>query len=160
MISASGWRKVHLLELPVPLAAKSQQHIEELLREFALIAADDPEDEHRVPGRLMELMDTLVRQFAGVGDEARDRLEAAIARGDRRIGDHVLDMPPEAAPASRALSDMLDEADEYCRRGQHLLTLATPQECVAYRRWYLGQVIDQLDGKQPTSWPQYREDSA
>ena len=29
---------VHLLALPVPLAARSQQHFEELMREFVLIA--------------------------------------------------------------------------------------------------------------------------
>ena len=65
----------------------------------------------------------------------------------------VLDIPVEAGPASQILNDMIDEADEYCRRGQHLLTLESPADCVAYRRWYLGEVVGQLAGADPVPWP-------
>lgn len=149
---------VHLLELPVELAGRAQQHVDELLREFALIHASEqesPDDDRHIPRRLIRLMDTLTEQFGGIGDDARLRLEAAIARKDEVIADHVLELPREAGPASKALGDMLDEADEYCRRGQHLLTLSTPQECLDYRRWYLTQVIEQLEGRPPTAWPEY-----
>jgi hypothetical protein len=50
---------------------------------------------------------------------------------------------------------MLDEVDEFCRQGKHLLTLATPPELVAYRRWYLGEFIAQLAGRPATPWPDY-----
>ena len=147
--------KIHLLALPVAIAARAQQHVDELIREFTLISASTTDDDDRhVPRRLMELVDVLTRQFAGINDEPRERLEAAIARGDRVIEDHVLELPPEAAPASQALGAILDEADEYCRRGQHLLTLSTPEDCLAYRRWYLAEVIDQLAGAKPTPWPE------
>ena len=43
---------------------------------------------------------------------------------------------------------MIDEADDYCRQGEHLLTLASPPDCIAYREWYLGQVVGQL-GRRP-----------
>lgn len=36
------------------------------------------------------------------------------------IDDHVLLLPAAAAPA---LGDIIDEADAFCRTGQHLLTL-------------------------------------
>jgi hypothetical protein len=151
---ASSLVEVHLLALPVPLAARSQQHFEELMREFILIAAGHQQghSEHEVPARLMNLVDTLVQQFGAVAGDAEERLADAIDRGDRVISDHVLKVPATAGQAAQALGDLLDEADEYCRRGQHLLTLATPAECVAYRRWYLGQLITQIQGAAPTAW--------
>jgi len=151
---ASALVDVHLLALPVPLAARSQQHFEELMREFVLIAAgrQQGQTEHEVPARLMNLVQTLVQQFGGVAGAAEERLADAIDRGDQVIEDHVMEVPPAAGPAAQALGDLIEEADEYCRRGQHLLTLATPADCVAYRRWYLGQLITQIEGAAPIAW--------
>lgn len=151
--------QAHLLELPVALAARAQEHWQELLREFTLISADASEHGvqagQHVPARLLELVDVLTRQFGGINTGAEDRLEEAIAQGRRVIHDHVLEVPPEAGPGVRALGAMIDEADEYCRRGQHLLTLAASPELVAYRHWYLEQVVDQVEGQPPVPWPQY-----
>jgi hypothetical protein len=147
--------EVHLLALPVHIAARAQQHFEELMREFVLIAAgrEEGQSEHAVPTRLMNLVDTLVQQFGAVAGPAEERLADAIDRGDRVIDDHVLEVPEGASPAAQALGALIDEADEYCRRGQHLLTLASPADCVAYRNWYLGQIISQVHGAAPVAWP-------
>ena len=152
----AGVSAVHLRQLPVPLAAKARQHFEGLQREFALIAAgtDDSEREQHVPSRLLQLVDILTAQFAGINSEADQQLEDAIDREDHVIDDHVLVLPKEAAGASQALGDLIDEADEYCRQGEHLLTLETPPDCVAYRSWYLGQVIGQLNGAPAVPWPE------
>ena len=147
--------EVHCFALPVRLAAKSQQHFEELMREFTLIAASaeiDHSDGH-VPSRLMQLVNLLVAQYGGLNSAAEQLLADAIDRDDELIEDHVLQVPASAGSASQALSDMIDEADDYCRQGRHLLTLASPPDCVAYRRWYLGEVIRQLDGGAPVPWP-------
>lgn len=150
--AADGLVTVHLLELPVPLAARATQHFEELQREFALMAATGQSAEHETPVRLLSLVAALTAQYGGVSDEATQRLDAAIDRQDDVIADHVLHLPAEAAGATQALADMIEEADEYCRQGRHLLTLATPDDCVAYRRWYLGQVLDQLAGRPARPW--------
>lgn len=145
---------VHLLALPVQLASRAQQHFEELMREFVLIAAGHqhgPSD-HEVPARLMQLVETLVQQFGAATGDAEERLADAIERGDQTINDHVLEVPATAGWAAQALGDLIDEADEYCRRGKYLLTLTTPAECVAYRRWYLGQLITQVQGAAPIAW--------
>jgi len=146
---------VHLLKLPVGLAAKSQQHFEELMREFTLIVAGAQSDhpDHHVPARLMNVVDTLIKRFAATTGDAERRLTEAIDRGDDVIDDHVLTIPAEAGPASQTLGEMIDEADDYCRSGRHLLTLATPADCVAYRRWYLGEITGQLTGAAPIPWP-------
>ena len=152
---------VHLLEFPVPVAAQARQHFEELMREFELIQAGAADgDAPEVPRRLREMVHALTTRFASVSDEPRERVEDAIDRGDQVIDDHVMLLPPEAGPATQGLAAMLDEADEFCRNGQHLLTLATPAELVTYRRWYLGQVIAQVGGAAPTPWPQYRAEAS
>jgi hypothetical protein len=105
---------------------------------------------------LMALVDLLVERYSGLNDDARNRLEDAIDRGDQVIADHVMQMPPEAGQAAQALGAMMDEAEAFCRQGKHLLTLAEPAEVLAYRRWYLDQIVAQLADAAPTPWPQYR----
>lgn len=145
-------RSVHLLELPVPLSARAREHFEGLMREFFLIASGAGQDA-QLPARLMQVVDSIMAQFEGVNTAADQRLDDAIDARAEVIADHVLQVPPEAGPAARALEAVLDEADAYCRDGAHLLTLATPPDCLAYRRWYLGQVVGQLTGEPPVPWP-------
>ena len=64
-------------------------------------------------------------------------------------------LPEAAGPACVELGKMLDEADDYCRAGHHLLTLATPDEIRIFRDWYLGQVREQLAGAPPEPWPDH-----
>jgi hypothetical protein len=160
--AGDGLRTVHLLDLPVPIAARARQWFEELLREFTLIhnGAADGHDRPEVPGRLTAMVDTLVTRYAGLNDDARERLEAAIDRGDLVIADHVMEMPPEAAQASQGLAAMMDQAGDFCRQGRHLLTLAEPDDVLAYRRWYLEEVVRQIAGEDPTPWPVYRRHHA
>ena len=146
---------VHLLRVPVPLWAKTQQQTDELLREFALAAAQADDDQHHhLPVRLTALIETLNASFAGVGTAQEQELFAAAARDQEEI-DLSFAVPPAVAPASRVLGDMLDEADVYCRDGQHLLTLAAPPDVVAFRRWYLWSFISQVEGAAPVAWPDY-----
>ena len=151
--------EVHLLQLPLPLAKRASEHFEGLLREFALIAAGTGEaaGDHQVPARLTELVTSITAAYGGINSEADQRLYDAIDRGDEVIEDHVLTVPKTAGPAAQALNDIIEEADEFCRQGEHLLTLAFPPDLNAYRRWYLGQVLDQLAGKPPVSWPDSAE---
>ncbi|MHB2023344.1 MAG: hypothetical protein ACYCO3_08450 [Mycobacteriales bacterium] len=149
--------EVRLLGLPVRLHRQAQEHADELIREFTLIAeqlSDEPAAEtHSVPPRLVELVAQLTHRYAAFTDETEQRLARAERTGEGAI-DLVLRLPPSAAAAARTLDGLLDEADAYCRQGQHLLTLAPAPESLRYRRWYLGQVAAQIDGARPTPWPQ------
>lgn len=156
MTAADEVVEVHLEQLPVPLWAKTQQVTDELLREFALAAAQaDDEQEHHLPGRLTQLIETLTQRFDGVSTEQEQQLFAAADAGQEVLPDLVFRVPRAAGPASRELGDLLEEADEYCREGQHLLTLAAPDDVVRFRRWYLWSFIRQLDGEAPVAWPDY-----
>ena len=145
---------VHLLQLPVDVWARTQEHTDELLRGFALIAAD-PESAGAVPARLTQLVEQLNQVYGGVGSDQENQLFAAAEAGEPVIDDLAFTLPTAAADACVSLDGLLDEADAFCRAGEHLLTLATPPELVRFRRWYLDQFVTQIGGAAPVPWPEY-----
>lgn len=150
---------VYLLGVPVRLQHKGQQHNDELTREMTLIAEQLRRQQRpgrAFPTRLVELVNSLARQYAGVSDEQNRQLEEARASGVETL-DLTYQLPASAVDAVRALGHMLDEADEYCREGKHLLTLAAPPELVTYRHWFLSQFTDQAAGRPPVRWSDYRQ---
>ena len=150
---------VRMLQLPVPVWAASQEHHDELLREFALMTAgleDRDGDAQPVPVRLLRLVADLTASFGGASDQQETQLFAAAARGDEVMDELEFWLPEAAGPACVQLEQLLDEADAYCRAGQHLLTLATPEDLRVFRSWYLAQVREQLSGAPAEPWPDYR----
>jgi hypothetical protein len=149
--------EVHMLTMPVRVWSRSQEQHDALMREFALMSvpAEEGEKSRHIPSRLVQLMNQLNSDFAGVSTEQEQELFDASSAGTETL-DQVYRIPAAAAPAAKTLGEMLDEADEYCRQGQHLLTLASDDELVRFRWWYLDQVIDQVAGKPPVAWPDYR----
>lgn len=151
-------REVHLLALPVPLWMRVQEHADELLREFALIAQQlaEPAKEDHIPVRLTALVAEVSGRYAGLTVEQENLLAAAGREGLPAIDDLVFAVPAHAGEAAGQLDVLLDEADEYCRAGRHLLTLAASDEVRRFRHWYLGEFVRQLAGATPVPWPRYR----
>ena len=144
--------EVHLVRLPTDVHRAAAEHSDELRREFTLLRAQRQDRSSRdVPDRLLALMDDLEARFSGFTDETEQELEVAIDQGVATV-DLVFRVPPEAAAAAVQLGAMLDEADDFCRRGDAMLTLATPPAALAYRRWYLEEFTRQLDGLPPRPW--------
>jgi hypothetical protein len=104
----------------------------------------------RVPGQLLELSGELTARFAGLVAASTARLESAVAAG-LDVVDVTHRVPPQLADGCRRLLHLLDEADDYCRSG-HLLTVTSSPLEVAFRRWYLGQFVAQVDGQAPQRW--------
>jgi hypothetical protein len=149
---------VPILRIPVAIWAETQQHIDELLREFTLMAAqlrERPDQSHDVPQRLVQLVDELTENYGGLNIDQENRLAAAAESGIAEI-DLVYQVPPGAASAVGRLQAMLDEADAYCRAGRHVLTLSTPPNLTRFRRWMLEEFVNQLDGAAPTPFPDYQ----
>jgi hypothetical protein len=140
--------RIDLLRFPVQIRGRAQQNHEGLMREFALIANPHPASEHDIPVRLLRIVVDLRDRYGGFTNESSAELDAAAERGDEEM-DLTLLVPAAARGAAVELTGLLEEADDYCRRGE-LLTLATPPELVAFRNWYLGQVVEQIDGRPPT----------
>ena len=141
---------VQLLGMPLALVDRTRAHQASLQREFSLVALSGPDDRSHVTNRLLDLVRELRAQAGAIGREQADAIDAAWERGDTTI-DLTVAVPPVAAGACRRLDRLLDEADEFCRRGD-LLNVATPPDCAALRRWYLGQFVAQIGGAPPTPW--------
>lgn len=142
--------EVTLLELPLETLARAQERSDELAREFSHIAETDTET---APARLTALSRHLRGQYGAHVSPAQDAIAAAMERGDEMI-DVTFVVPPAAASAVDQLLALLDESDEFCRSGE-LLTLATPPDLVAFRRWYLGEFKRQIGGAEPLPWSRY-----
>lgn len=143
---------IRLLRFPLDLSEQSSEHFEGLKREFALltIRQDEPAE---VPTRLLELVDALTERYSGMTENTNRERDEAIERGETVLDELVYIVPAQVADACIELSGILDEADEYCRQGEVLLTLATPPTSVAFRRWYLGEFVAQARGLAPLPWP-------
>lgn len=144
--------EVRIVAMPLDAYREASEHGDELLREFALIRDSDNDAGSRaIPRRLHDLVDSLTGDYGAFTGAQEHALRAALDRGDEAI-DLAYRVPAQVKDACTALSDMLDEADDFCRHGTDLLTLATPPRALAFRRWFLGEFIRQVDGKEPTRW--------
>lgn len=152
---------VAVLGLPIPIWQQAQEQSDALMREFALISSDlrddapRPDAAHPLPGRLLALVRELDQTYAGFTGAQEAQLAEAAANGSGMLDLHYR-VPREVGAAARRLGELLDEADRYCTEGQHLLTLAAPQELVRFRWWFLDQFIDQAQGRPPVAWADYR----
>jgi hypothetical protein len=142
--------RIHIIGLELEVFSRASEHMDELLREFGYLSTVTRTGS--VPSRLLDLVAELRQTYTPVTARTQAKLDEALARGDATV-DLTFDVPPVARDACINLSRLLDEADDYCRAGD-LLTLETPPEAVALRRWYLGQFVAQIDGQPPTPWPE------
>lgn len=150
--TGGGLIEVRLLGVPVGLFHESSRHHEELRREFALITTGSGRDgSDMVPARLLELIEELTARFQAFTTEARRRLDDAVERQEVTV-DVSYKVPATVGAAAAEFSDLLDEADRYCRQGSHLLTGPTPAPFVALRRWFLGEFTRQAEGLPPRPW--------
>lgn len=144
--------ELQLLGLPLAEHRATTEHLDELRREFRLlqVQAADREMDH-VPARLLRFIASLEERSSGMSEGVEDELDRAEERGATNL-DLRYRLPAEARGAAADLDALLDEADAYCRTGDTLLTLQASPEVAAYRRWYLGEIVRQLDGEPPTPW--------
>jgi hypothetical protein len=147
---------VHLVGLPVPLQARAEEHSAELTRELLLIGEQMRQrgDHAGLPARMVSLVEQLTAEYSVFTGEQEQILAQASADGAQTI-DLTYRVPASVGAAARALDDILDEADEYCRAGKHLLTLPTPPDLVRYRRWFLDEFVRQTSGHAPVPFAAY-----
>jgi anti-sigma regulatory factor (Ser/Thr protein kinase) len=141
---------IALVEAPIHEMIRTAAHYDALYREFRLILELDPSHLEAVPGRLLSLIDELGSSFLGVGRAVEETWDTAVEENRESIDLHFR-IPPEAAPVVERCNQLLDEADDYCRRLE-LLTVAPTDEAVAVRGWAFGQIVSQCRGEAPTPW--------
>lgn len=139
---------VRLLGVPLDLRERSRVHVATLRRELALVEAGE---EASAGSRLAELTDELQDRFGPFVAAPTAEADAARAAG-RETVDLVLEVPVEAADAAERTARLLDEVDELCQRGE-LVTLVTPPDLVAFRRWVAEEVVEQIrHARPPRPW--------
>ena len=151
--SDDGIVEIVLRGLPVEVHRRTSEHSDELQREFALLraSADTGSD---VPARLLALIDEVGSRYRGFTENTQQELLDAMDRRQETV-DLVYRIPAHVRGATIHLGELLDEADEFCRAGD-LLTLATPPEALAYRRWFLNEFVRQIDGEAPMPWSEFK----
>ena len=100
----------------------------------------------------MALLHQLTTTYGSLGEAQTELLQRAALAGVETLDELVYEVPPSAASAAVELALMLDECDDYCKAGQHLLTLAAEPDVKAFRWWFLGEVRAQASGEPPTPW--------
>jgi hypothetical protein len=141
---------VRWLNLPVRLMGESVEHQRDLMREFALIQISDGNARVNVPSRLVSLVERHRREFSALGLSRRGEVSAVLMSGVANV-DLEMDLPRTAEDAAIELLETFVLADEFSERGE-LLTLATPPEIVAFRGWFLGEIVCQFEGEPPSPW--------
>jgi hypothetical protein len=140
---------IRLLQVPVRILDVSRRHHDELLHEFALLAvAEDLADD--VPQRMLDLIDTLGRRYAGTSDRPDAEIDAAIARGSETV-DLTYEVAEHVVDAANHLEALLNEADEFCAREQ-MLTLQRSDRIKEFTVWYLDEFRRQIAGEPPRPW--------
>ncbi len=132
--------KVVLTELDVALTARSEAHVEALLRELALVSGST---EVR-PGTAL-VGERVLQAAARVGAlraEVKQQLSRAVMAGVGQV-DITLRITRIDADTVRDFARAVDDADRLSRQGE-LLTEPAPRELSSARERYLGRIISQL----------------
>ena len=144
--------EVRLLRVPLRLRDRSNQHGEELLRQLALVQIGAEQHVNdSVPARLLDIAAEVQSTYGVFSSGPNDQMDAALDRGEDTM-DVAYRLPRHVGPFLHRLRRILDEATEYCRQGEHLLTLAPPDDVVAYRRWVFEEFERQIAGEAPRPW--------
>jgi hypothetical protein len=140
---------VRLLRVPVRILDAGRRHHQELMHEFALLAvAEDLQDD--LPQRMLDLIDTLGRQYAETGDAPNAEVDAAMARGEATV-DLTYEVAEHVVEAADILEALMAEADVFCQREQ-MLTLQRSELVRRFSSWYLDEFRRQIHGEPPRPW--------
>ncbi len=134
---------VELGDVPTDLLLAAKEHMDNLGREFALAATGASSGEtEAMPADMATMVDTVLHRFSGPRHAIKVQALASASRGDKRTT-LSLALPLSAAEAGEAYLKALDQADAYARSAK-ILTLETPPQHRAFRRWYVETIIEQL----------------
>ncbi len=142
---------MHLLGVPLRLREESNEHAQDLLRELALVQIGAREHHAGdLPQRLLQLAGELASSYAPLQQQPVAALDAAAAAGED-FTDVTCTLPVHAGAFAQRVVEVLEQADDFCRREQ-LLTLPASAQVVIYRRWLFGQFSGQLSGAPAQPW--------
>jgi serine phosphatase RsbU (regulator of sigma subunit) len=135
--------RVELGEVPTEFLLAAKAHVDNLVRECNLIAAGVAEGVTApAPPHLASLLAIITERFAEARLAIKEQALRAAHEGRPRT-ELVLELTAEAAEAGADYLGALDQLDDYCRAAR-LFTLATEPEHRVFRRWYVGEIMAQV----------------
>jgi anti-sigma regulatory factor (Ser/Thr protein kinase) len=133
---------VRLEGIPTQLLLAAKVHIDNVVREMALLGSGSIPAKEELSESARRLIEAVTVDFAEARTEIKRQALDADARG-RIVTDLELRLPVDAADAGERYLSALDEADRYARSAR-LLTMAAPASHRVLRQWYVRSVVDQL----------------
>ena len=142
------WALVRLAGCPVRLSLRQDDHLDELVREFQLLAADQDNDDSLA---LVRQIEGLLHSPAHARFTGR-RLAQEAARAGCTHVDIDMAMPRLAATWVRQLHEAVRAADRLCE-DRRLLTLASTEDLRLLRAWMTEELVGQIEnGDAPRTW--------
>lgn len=139
-----GARAFRLLGVPGSHLQDFQRHYQELRREVRLLALAHEEE--------YPLANTLSDLFGAMQRELREGLDIHhVAPGHDETLDLTVQLSTEGAETMGRFVELLDFADEFCRR-ERMLSLARTPEQRSFQTWFLTEIVRQLAGRSPQPW--------
>lgn len=149
---AKGLCTVYLRNAPLRLWARASAHTADLLREFSLLSFAPASTASPLPARFLEVLGQLQVRYADVSNKRTVELEDALCAG-LLSKDWRYDVPRQTAADIARLTALLDEADIFCAQGNGVMTLPTPPDQRAFRRWFESEFRGQIEqGAEPVPW--------
>jgi GAF domain-containing protein/anti-sigma regulatory factor (Ser/Thr protein kinase) len=148
---------IELGDVPTDLLVAAKAHVDSIIREFALVTVGAASGQTAaVSADLARLSEIVGSRFAEARESIKRQAVAAARAGMERTR-LVLTLPLSAAQAGQEYLEALDEVDAYARAAR-LLTLETPPQHRAFRKWYVCSLVDQLSaiargGQRPVAVP-------
>ncbi|MGN6473191.1 MAG: ATP-binding protein [Mycobacteriales bacterium] len=133
--------ETHLGWVPTDLLVAAKAHIDNIVRELALMQAP-ADDEIKLPSETITLLARVTEDFAEARNEIKRQALEAMRRGEV-FTDLTLHLPVSAATAGLRYLAALDEADRQARAAR-LLTIAAPPSHRVFREWYVRALVDRL----------------
>jgi anti-sigma regulatory factor (Ser/Thr protein kinase) len=133
--------EIQLGWVPTDLLVAAKAHIDNIVRELALMQA--PSDEaDRLPSETIKLLARVTEEFSEARNEIKRQALEAARNGDI-FTDLTLHLPVSAATAGLRYLAALDEADRQARSARLLTVAAAPSHRV-FREWYVRALVDRL----------------
>ena len=146
---------VCLLGVPVDLFLRSAQHADDVVRELWLMALTHGQSAHADYTRLADEADACAGEGAELRNATVEHVLRARAAG-RKTVDLELVVPVATAQRTLDWDSLLDEMDNLCEQGV-LLSLSSAGEVQQFRRWYVGEIVRQIQhGQPPTAYREWR----
>ena len=143
MVDGPELHAVRIAGVAARRVIESEQQVADLAHELRLLqTVEDESPRVTTPLRVLSVIEGVLSAFGDARSDAYLQAQAALDRGEETF-DLRLELPKEAATASRALLKALEDADDCAREGQ-LLTPAASTGLRDFRRWYSDAVVTAL----------------